>query len=72
MKKLKVYGFHDFNKKGGQQRRVVAAHSFAEAARLFGCSVYHLKHWGAITGNPVEIKKAMAKPGTPVWIGEEI
>lgn len=66
MKKFRVYGGLVF--RGGKQPRViVAAHSWAEAARLTGLTPSHIKgHW-AITGNEHEVGAAMARPGVPLY-----
>lgn len=75
MKKLKVYGYRGWRcecppaPNGSKQtREIVSAKSYAEAARLFGCSVHELKTYGGVTGNSSEIELAMSQPGTVFWL----
>lgn len=73
---LKVYGTlsHRAFRNNRQARVIVAATSFAEAARLFTEAMnYHfspsyLQTYGGTTGNANELRIATAEPGT-VFIG---
>jgi hypothetical protein len=58
-RKQKVYGFN-FD---GKERRIVAATSFVEAAKLAGSTVARVRKYGCVTGNTVEISIAMSTPG---------
>lgn len=58
-RKLKVYGFN-FD---GRERRIVAATSAVEAARLAGSTVGRIRKYGCVTGNKAEISIAMSTPG---------
>lgn len=63
-RELKVYGaMMQVRAVRRQCRVIVAAHSFAEAARLLGTTASFLKAYGAETGNAVELETALAKPG---------
>ena len=42
---------------------IVAAPSWAEAARLAGRSVHQIKQFGNITGNKLHVATAMSRPG---------
>ena len=59
---MKVYGINWC----GRERRIVAARSQKEAARLMRTSVHNLREWGCETGNQEEIEQAMLEPGL-VW-----
>jgi len=72
--KLKVYCFTGYRTEcppapngSCQTHEIVAASSRAEAARLSGSTVGHLKTYGSITGNDADIARAMAKPGVVHW-----
>jgi len=69
MRKLKVYGGELFNKKHKQERVVVAVHNQKELAQLTGCSLYYVRGWWCETGNEKELKKALARPHTLIWMG---
>lgn len=57
--KHKVYGIGD-----GRKRRIVAALSQKEAARILNMPVGHLRKYGSETGNIVECGVALNKIGT--------
>lgn len=59
MAELRVYGWNHV----GRYRRIIAAKSRAEAARLSGTSDSTLKTWGNWTGNAAEIALANSRPG---------
>lgn len=62
MKKKKVYGIGWM----GRYRRIVAASSQKEAARLIGTTLSHLREYASVTGNTEEVELAMSDPGS-VW-----
>ena len=59
---LKTYGVN-YN---GWTRRIVAAKSRAEAARLIGITPYRMSTYGCETRNTKEVELAMREPGV-VW-----
>lgn len=71
MRSLKVYGWVGFRtrKEGhaGQTREIVAAKSMAEAARVAGIKPHYLRTYGCETGNPEELRVALADPGVVYW-----
>lgn len=74
MSKLKVYSLNGFrsgvrNPNGGHQTdEIVAARSMAEAARLFGTSLHHMRTYGHETGNDRQIEVAMSRPGVVFYV----
>lgn len=78
--KFKIYGIISFCKpehrhlldpeKSGrtQVRYVAAVSSQKEFAELVGCTVHEVRNYGSITGNPKEVKLAMANPHTLIFI----
>lgn len=61
-RKLKVYGWITF-RRGGQMRRIVAAPSWTEVARVSGEPVSALRAYGSISGNSRELAAALPRPG---------
>ena len=51
-----------------QVRYVAAVSNQKEFAELVGCTVREVRNYASITGNPKEVKLAMAKPHTLIFI----
>lgn len=71
---MKVYAYTSWHREcppapnGSQQTRdIVAARSFAAAARAFGKSPSSLRPWCSETGNAEELSVALSKPGAVFW-----
>lgn len=78
MPSLKVYGWTSqrYYKGKPQARCIVAASSWAEAARLSGDKAHLMRTYGSTTSNAREVEAAMAQPGVVLarvlddWTGE--
>lgn len=73
MRTLKVYGWTGSRRaayklsgnRHPQTREIVAAHSWAEAERLYGGRI--ARDFASITGNVEETAQALARPGVVFW-----
>ena len=63
---MKVYGILKF-RNGEQVRVIAAARSWKHFAQLTGMTLGHVRNYGSITGNEIEIEAASKRPGELLW-----
>ncbi len=72
MKKLKVYGgltFAMIEGKTRQIRTVVGVHNQKQLADVMGTTLYQIQTGWVITGNEEEIRLAIGRPFTKIFMG---